>query len=146
MTQLSPDDDPIPLLTDILLYHVSPEEAALDELNAEGPVPTLLDGARVELTGGTVVDGDPDYQDADVISADIAVPGGTVQVVDQILLPVDTPAVSDAPTLLGVPADLPPEVEEDRVVGDDDEDDVWEVILGALGVAGLVFGLTLSAG
>ncbi len=102
LTDLSPDSDPIPLLTDILLYHVTPDGADLDGLNSDGPVTTLLDDASFEVTGGTVVDADPDYQNADVVSADVAIEGGTIQVVDQVLLPLDAPVEEGDPTLLDV--------------------------------------------
>lgn len=99
---LAPDGDPVPLLTDILLYHVAPGATGAEALNAGGPVTTLLDGAAVQITGNTVVDGDPDAVNADIIAADIAVPVGQVQVVDQVLLPLDTPVESEPGTLLDV--------------------------------------------
>lgn len=106
LTDLSPDGNPIPLLTDILLYHVSPESETLEELNNEAtPISTLLDGSTVQITGGTIVDGDGDASNADIVSADVAVPNGTIQVVDQVLLPIDTPVDDADPTLLGVLAE-----------------------------------------
>lgn len=129
LADLSPDDDPIPLLTDILLYHVSPETTELDELNSDGPIPTLLEGAEFEVTGGTVVDGDPDYVNADVISPDVDVPNGVIQVVDQVLLPIDAPVSSDAPTLLGL-------LEESGGSFDANSED-FDMLLTALQATGL---------
>ena len=99
LSELAEDDNPIPLLTDILLYHVTPEEGDLSGFNADGQVDTLLDGAVFEVTGGTVVDGDPDFQIADVVAADVDVGAGTVQVVDQVLPPLS----SSNPNKVGSP-------------------------------------------
>lgn len=129
LTDLAPDDDPIPLLTDILLYHVSPETTDLDQLNSDGPIPTLLEGTTFEVTGGTVVDGDPDYQNADVVSADVAVPNGAIQVVDQVLLPIDAPVSSETPTLLGL-------LEESGGSFDANDED-FDMLLTALQATGL---------
>lgn len=129
LTDLAEDDNPIPLLTDILLYHVTPEEDDLSGFNAEGPVDTLLDGAMFEVTGGTVVDGDPDFQNADVVAADVEAGAGTVQVVDQVLLPLDTPAESGEPTLLGL-------LEESGGSFDENPED-FDMLLTALQVTGL---------
>jgi len=126
---LAPDDDPIPLLTDILLYHVSGEEVELDELNSDGPIPTLLTDATFEVTNGTIIDGDPDYQNADVISPDVDVPNGVIQVVDQVLLPIDAPVSSEAPTLLGV-------LEESGGTFDATDED-FDMLLTALQATGL---------
>ncbi|SFK79975.1 fasciclin domain-containing protein [Shimia haliotis] len=129
LTELAEDDNPIPLLTDILLYHVTPEEGDLSGFNADGQVDTLLDGAVFEVTAGTVVDGDPDFQNADVVAADVDVGAGTVQVVDQVLLPLDTPAESGDPTLLGL-------LEESGGSFDENPDD-FDMLLTALQVTGL---------
>ncbi|TCL08740.1 putative surface protein with fasciclin (FAS1) repeats [Shimia isoporae] len=129
LTGLSEDGDPIPLLTDILLYHVAPDEDDLSTLNAEGPVATLLENATFEVTDGTVIDGDPDYQNADVVAADVGVGAGTVQIVDQVLLPLDAPVDSGDPTLLGL-------LEESGGSFDDNPDD-FDMLLTALQVTGL---------
>lgn len=129
LTDLAEDDNPIPLLTDILLYHVTPEEDDLAALNADGPVVTLLEDATFEVTGGSVVDGDPDYVNADVIAPDVAAGVGTVQVVDQVLLPLDAPVDSGDPTLLGL-------LEESGGSFDENPDD-FDMLLTALQVTGL---------
>jgi len=129
LTDLAPDDDPIPLLTDILLYHVAPETTDLAALNSDGPIPTLLEGASFEVTGGTIVDGDPDYQNADVVSPDVAVPTGQIQVVDQVLLPIDAPVDSGDPTLLGL-------LEESGGSFDANNED-FDMLLTALQATGL---------
>ncbi|MBO6898202.1 MAG: fasciclin domain-containing protein [Shimia sp.] len=129
LSGLSSDGDPIPLLTDILLYHVSGAESDAAGLNADGPVATLLTDASVEVTGNTVVDGDPNFQNADIISPDVDAGMGTIQVIDQVLLPLDTPAESDPGTLLDV-------LKESGGSFDDDNSD-FDMLLAALQATGL---------
>ncbi len=129
LSGLASDGDPIPLLTDILLYHVSGAESDAAGLNADGPVATLLTDASVEVTGNTVVDGDPNFQNADIISPDVDAGMGTIQVIDQVLLPLDTPAESDPGTLLDV-------LKESGGSFDDDNTD-FDMLLAALQATGL---------
>ncbi|NKW92046.1 fasciclin domain-containing protein [Rhodobacteraceae bacterium R_SAG9] len=129
LSGLAPDGDPIPLLTDILLYHVSGSESDAAGLNADGPVQTLLTDASVEVTGNTVVDGDPNFQNADIVSPDVDAGMGTIQVIDQVLLPLDTPAESDPGTLLDV-------LKESGGSFDDDNTD-FDMLLAALQATGL---------
>lgn len=129
LSGLAPDGDPIPLLTDILMYHVSGSESDAAGLNADGPVQTLLTDASVEVTGNTVVDGDPNFQNADIVSPDVDAGMGTIQVIDQVLLPLDTPAESDPGTLLDV-------LKESGGSFDDDNTD-FDMLLAALQATGL---------
>lgn len=129
LSGLAPDGDPIPLLTDILLFHVSGAESDAAGLNADGPVDTLLTDASVEVTGNTVVDGDPNFQNADIVSPDVDAGMGTIQVIDQVLLPLDTPAESDPGTLLDV-------LKESGGSFDDDNTD-FDMLLAALQATGL---------
>jgi len=126
---LDPNGDPIPLLTDILLYHVSPEDTGQDVLNGGGDVPTLLDGAQFQVTGGTIVDNDAGATNADIVAADIGVPSGTIQVIDQVLLPIDTPVDDADPNLLDT-------VKESGGAFDDDATD-FDLLLTALQATGL---------
>ncbi|MFK7940955.1 MAG: fasciclin domain-containing protein [Roseovarius sp.] len=126
---LDPNGDPIPLLTDILLYHVSPEDQNASDLNADGPVATLLDGASFEVTGGAIIDNDPDAENADIVAPDVDIPQGSVQVVDQVLLPLDTPAAGAEPTLLET-------LEESGGSPDDNAAD-FDLLLTALQATGL---------
>ena len=128
LATLSGTSDPIPLLTDILTYHVSPEAASLDDLNGAGPVETL-NTTELQVTGGTVVDEDPDATNAQVVAADVATNNGTIQVVDQVLLPIDTPVDNAAPTLLNL-------LEESGGAPDDDGSD-FDLLLVALQATGL---------
>jgi uncharacterized surface protein with fasciclin (FAS1) repeats len=126
---LAPDGDPIPLLTDILLYHVSPDQQDTDALNGQGEVATLLEGTAFEVTGGKVIDADTDALNAEVISTDVVAGANTVQVVDQVLLPIDTPIANADPSLLGL-------LEESGGTFDDDATD-FDLLLNALQATGL---------
>lgn len=129
LSGVASDGDPIPLLKDILLYHVSGTESDAAGLNADVPVDTLLTDASVEVTDNTVVDGDPNFQNADIISPDVDAGMGTIQVIDQVLLPLDTPAESDPGTLLDV-------LKESGGRFDDDNTD-FDMLLAALQATGL---------
>ncbi|WP_235438898.1 fasciclin domain-containing protein [Candidatus Rhodobacter oscarellae] len=129
LSGLASDGDPIPLLTDILLYHVAPGTDAESDLNAGGPLDTLLAGTPLQITGGTVVDNDTNSLNADIIAPDIATTGGNVQVVDQVLLPIETPAEIDGATLLDT-------LKESGGTPDEDATD-FDLLLTALQATGL---------
>jgi len=111
LTDLAPDGDPIPLLTDILLYHVSPGAKSLDDLNEDVRVETLLEGATITSAGNTLVDAEPDVENPDIVIADLEAANGTIQVIDRVLLPVDIPGNEQAD-------DPQPEEAEDFDVAD----------------------------
>ncbi len=81
--------DPIPLLTDVLSYHVADGSATLGELQAERRIDTLLGGAQLRIAGDRLVDAEPDLDDAQVIAADIQTGNGVIHAIDQVLLPLD---------------------------------------------------------
>lgn len=93
--------DPIPLLTDILLYHVSPEAKFEAEIEALDAVPTLLTGATFAPENGKLVDNEPDIEDPGIAIADVAADNGIIQVVDRVLLPVDIPGNTEGETING---------------------------------------------
>ncbi|MEM1254258.1 MAG: fasciclin domain-containing protein [Cyanobacteria bacterium P01_H01_bin.21] len=92
LTELG-DGDPIPLLTDILLYHVSPEARSQAELQADGSVDTLLTDASFTLDGNTLVDNEPDLLNPTFEEgiADIEAANGIIQGIDRVLIPLDIP-------------------------------------------------------
>jgi uncharacterized surface protein with fasciclin (FAS1) repeats len=92
---LAPDGDPIPLLRDILLYHVVPDALARAEIAASTTLPTLLEGATLRPFGSTIGDGDPDARDASLVRLTIQASNGTIQAIDEVLLPIDVPGNSD---------------------------------------------------
>ena len=88
---LDENGDPIPLLTDILTYHVSPGAKSAAEIGAAGPISTLLSGANVVGAGTELIDGEPDILNPELVGADVPASNGVIQVLDRVLLPIDIP-------------------------------------------------------
>lgn len=128
------------LLAQILQYHIIPTTAAdLADLNAEGSIATLLgDTGRVTITDGVVEDLDPDAANATIISADVDTTSGTIQIVDGVLLPFDTP-IAETDEEPDTPEDDPTLFEFLSISGgtpDEDGDD-FDLLLTALAATGL---------
>ena len=83
------EGDPIPLLTDILTYHVAEEARTLGELQNDKTISPLFEDADLAINGEIVEDQDPDFDDAMISAADIVTGNGIVQVVNEVLLPFD---------------------------------------------------------
>ncbi|QPH54180.1 fasciclin domain-containing protein [Pontivivens ytuae] len=100
--------DPIPLLTDVLLYHVSPGAKSAEEVDDAEAVQTLLDGATFGSEGTELVDNEPDVANPNIVVPDIPAENGTIQGIDRVLLPIDIPgnepAEPELPTLAGIVA------------------------------------------
>ena len=80
--------DPVPVLTNILLYHVSPQRLSTPQIYLRDarnqPIATLLSGATFEPSRGTLIDADPDVPDARLIGPrDVWTRNGTIQAVDR---------------------------------------------------------------
>lgn len=88
---LAPDGNPIPVLTNVLLYHVSPGAKPLAEVAALNNVPTLLPGATFSPDGTTLVDNEPDLPDPSLVQTDLPAANGIVHVIDRVLIPLDIP-------------------------------------------------------
>ena len=80
--------DPIGLLTDVLTYHVAPQELDSTAVLGASSIPTLL-GPSLGVDGATLVDADPDIPNPALIATDIAAANGIVHVLDGVLLPAD---------------------------------------------------------
>ena len=78
------------LITDILLYHVSPGAKNLATLQSGGDIATL-NGATLTVEGLTVLDLEPDLADPMIVLQDVATGNGVVQAIDRVLLPLDVP-------------------------------------------------------
>ena len=115
--------DPIPLLTDILLYHVSPGAKSAEAVDALDAVPTLLEGASFGSEGTELVDNEPDIANPNIVVPDIAAGNGTIQAIDRVLLPIDIPG--NEPPLENI---------VDIAAGSDD----FNILVKALAAAGLV--------
>ena len=121
LADLAPDNDPIPLLTDILLYHVSPGAKTALQVDAADQVETLLTGATFGTEGTELVDNEPDIANPNIVIPDIAGDNGTIQAIDRVLLPIDIPG-NDLPNIVDIAA------------GSDD----FNILVQALSTAGLV--------
>ncbi|MEL6645423.1 MAG: fasciclin domain-containing protein [Pseudomonadota bacterium] len=127
--------DPIPLLTDVLLYHVSAGAKTAAEIDALDRVDTLLAGATFGSEGTELVDNEPDIANPNIVMPDIDAANGTIQAIDRVLLPIDIPGneapVDPAPTetLTGI-------VAASGGVFDDNAAD-FDILLNAVQAAGL---------
>nr|MBX2870391.1 fasciclin domain-containing protein [Acidiferrobacterales bacterium] len=83
--------DPIPLLTDILLYHVSPGSQVLKDVVLTDSIETLLSGAVITPDGFTLEDGAPSLRDPKlkVSGGDIRASNGLIHTITRVLIPVD---------------------------------------------------------
>ncbi|MEO0820459.1 MAG: fasciclin domain-containing protein [Pseudomonadota bacterium] len=98
---LDPNGDPIPLLTDVLLYHVSPGAQSAEAIATASSVDTLLEGATLTPDGARLIDLEPDLLDGAIVVPDIAASNGTIQAIDRVLLPLDIPG-NDAPSIADI--------------------------------------------
>lgn len=81
--------DPVPLLTAVLTFHVSPESLQASQVLTADSIPTLL-GVDLEVgPGATLVDLEPDLADPVIIQTDIQATNGVVHVIDGVLIPAD---------------------------------------------------------
>lgn len=80
--------DPIPLLTDILLYHIAGEGLQSSEVLSQGAVETLQ-GGTLTVDGVSLVDADPDLTDPNLVVLDIQAANGITHVIDGVLIPAD---------------------------------------------------------
>ncbi|MEM9262983.1 MAG: fasciclin domain-containing protein [Pseudomonadota bacterium] len=132
LTDLSPDNDPIPLLTDILLYHVSADAKSASDIDALGEVETLLTDATFKTAGPILVDNEPDVANPTIVIPDIDASNGVIQAIDRVLLPLDIPGnEGPAPTdtLTGI-------VAASGGVFDNNNAD-FDILLNAVQAAGL---------
>ncbi|MFN0090576.1 MAG: fasciclin domain-containing protein [Acidimicrobiales bacterium] len=84
--------DPIPVLRNVLLYHVAPGRLGLaDVLNAD-EIETLLDGGTIGVHGLRLVDEAPELRDPRLVRPyELEASNGVVHPIDRVLLPVPLP-------------------------------------------------------
>ncbi|MEM9683734.1 MAG: fasciclin domain-containing protein, partial [Pseudomonadota bacterium] len=97
---LAEDGDPIPVLANVLKYHVSPEAKLLADVAALDDVPTLLEGATFSPDGVTLVDNEPDLKDPSLIATDLEASNGVIHVIDRVLIPLDIPGNGPSETVV----------------------------------------------
>ncbi|MEM9008020.1 MAG: fasciclin domain-containing protein, partial [Cyanobacteria bacterium P01_F01_bin.86] len=85
--------DPVPLLTDILLYHVSLGAQDQTQIKAQRQIDTLLEGASFRAANGLLRDNDGDLIDPrfDRSLADVQAENGFIQGINRVLIPLDIP-------------------------------------------------------
>jgi uncharacterized surface protein with fasciclin (FAS1) repeats len=85
--------DPLPVLQDVLSYHVSPGEKTLEEIKSSETVETLLAEATITPDGDMLTDNEPDLDDPSFEEGltDIKASNGTIQGIDRVLIPLDIP-------------------------------------------------------
>lgn len=92
--------DPIPLLTNVLLYHVSPGAKNLRTIGESISVDTLLDGATITPNFIALVDNEPDVKNARYTRPlNVKASNGVIQTINRVLLPLDIPGNTVEPTL-----------------------------------------------
>ncbi|WP_299970496.1 fasciclin domain-containing protein [uncultured Roseobacter sp.] len=130
---LAPDGNPIPLLTDILLYHVSAGAKTAAEVDAAEQVQTLLEGATFGSEGTELVDNEPDVANPNIVIPDLAASNGMVQVIDRVLIPLDIPGNTPEPEPLPTLTEI---VAASGGTFDQDGSD-FDLLLNAVQTAGL---------
>lgn len=137
---LAPDGDPIPLLRDVLLYHVVDGRFGQAQAGAAGPLATLA-GGTIEVSGVSIADADPDVRDARFVpgAGDILASNGAVQPIDRVLLPLDLETANDGVSL-SIAGELAKSGE-----GFDGNGEDFDLLNAALGAAGLTAALDDAA-
>ena len=85
--------DPIPLLTDILLYHVSPTTQIVKDVISADSIDTLLENANIHPNGSYLIDNDPEIKNPrlKINRSDIRAVNGIVHTINRVLIPLDLP-------------------------------------------------------
>lgn len=83
--------NPIPVLTNILLYHVSPEAKVLKDVILADSVATALADATIHPDGLKLEDNAPKLRDPrlNVFASDIRASNGLIHTINRVLIPVD---------------------------------------------------------
>jgi len=83
--------DPIPVLTNILLYHVAPGYYGPFKVLFSRSIPTLLDGAEIRPRFITLRDNDPDLRDPRLVlsAINIKADNGVIHTINRVLIPID---------------------------------------------------------
>lgn len=84
------DGDPIPLLTNVLLYHVVPETLSISQVVDGEDIATLLEDASIEPMGRTLSDADKGIRDPKILLtlSDLRAENGLIHTINRVLLPI----------------------------------------------------------
>lgn len=100
------DGDPIPVLVNILLYHVSAGTQTSAEVLHAPFIESLLDGATVLPVRARLVGNEPDLRNPKLIedALDIVASNGIIHAINRVLIPLDLDNTDNAslPTITGL--------------------------------------------
>lgn len=84
--------DPIPLLTEVLLYHVAPEKLNVFQVLFGGPIDTLQ-GEQIRPRFLSLRDKEPDLRNPRLVLRDLNIraDNGIIHTINRVLIPVDLP-------------------------------------------------------
>lgn len=83
--------DPIPVLTNVLLYHVAPGYYGPFRVLFSRQIPTLLSGATIRPWFLSLRDNDPDFRDPRLVlkGINIKADNGVIHTINRVLIPIN---------------------------------------------------------
>ncbi|MEL7296271.1 MAG: fasciclin domain-containing protein [Pseudomonadota bacterium] len=102
------DGDPIPVLRNILLYHVSAGSKDAADIQHTPVIETLLEGATILTSKRRLIDNDPDIRDPRLVRGHVSINAnnGIINPITRVLIPIDIANTDNAslPTIAGIVA------------------------------------------
>ncbi len=125
--------DPIPLLTNVLLYHVNADAKTLEEVKHTDVIETLLEGGTIVPFRNRLLDNDPDFKNPRFLknAANIQASNGIIHTINRVLIPADLPNTDpNAGTIVDIVLQSGGEF--------DNNNKDYDLLLNAVQAAGLV--------